>query len=195
MDIMRVRRLALFAVTAVALVLVWPTLAGVYSEAGDTFALSPWWLGAIVAAVVVQMAANFELHRILLRTPRWLDVGAPLLVGNAASHLAPGGSAVGAGVQVRMMTAAGLPMTRVLTAAGAVTMIGSVSGLVVLPILVLIGSAAGSDIDPGLVTAMWLGAAALVVILFAVVTIARRDGAWRAMARVIIPHSQLGREP
>ncbi len=182
---MRLRRLAFAVVTIAALVVVWPTLTSVYSAAGDTFALSPWWLGAIVLAVVVQLAANFELHRIVLRTPRWLDVGAPILVGNAASHLAPGGSAVGAGVEVRMMTAAGFPLARVLTSIGAITMIGTVSGLVILPLLVLVASAAGSNVDADLVAGMWIGAAVLLLFLVGLLALARRDASWRFVARLV----------
>jgi hypothetical protein len=48
------RRVLLLLVTAAALVLVSPGLVDVYSEVGDTVALSRWWLGAIVAVVALQ---------------------------------------------------------------------------------------------------------------------------------------------
>ena len=190
------RRWLLLAVTALALVFVWPVLARVYGELGDALALSPWWLIAIVAAVTVQMLANWELHRIILRTDKWFDIGASQLAGNAASHLLPGGNAIGAGVQVRMMSAAGFSMTRTLTALGAVSVVGAVSGLVVLPIIVLIASALGSDVDAGLIGAMWAGAAALFIVLIAITVGVVRDGPWRWLARIISSvQRRLRREP
>lgn len=183
MECMSRRRLLLVAVTTIALVAVSPVLIGVYSELGDTLSLSPWWLLAVVGAVTVQMTASIELQRIVLRTAKRLDVGAPFLAGNAVSHLAPGGNAVGAGVQLRMLTIAGFSATQAVTALGAIAMINVVSGLVVLPMIVLVASAAGSSIDPSLVAAMWTGAAVLVVVLATILTIARHDGPWRLIAR------------
>ena len=84
-----------------------------------------------------QLVAFWELHRIVLRTDRWFDVAVPHLVGNAASHVAPGGSAVGAGVQARLMTTAGFSLARTMTAFGAIAIIGGVANYVVLPLVVL----------------------------------------------------------
>jgi uncharacterized protein (TIRG00374 family) len=130
------------------------------------------------------MIANWELHRIILRTSKWFDIAAPQLVSNAASHLLPGGNAIGAGVQVRMMTTAGFAVPRVVTALGAVSAIGTVSGFVVLPLVVLAASAGGTRIDPSLLTAMWLGTALLLALLIALVVLAIRDQPWHWIAGV-----------
>jgi uncharacterized protein (TIRG00374 family) len=179
---MRVRRLLFAAAMVVTLVLMWPVLASVYSEAGRTLTLSPSWSVAIVGAVAAQMVANWELQRIILRTPKWLDVAAPQLVGNAASHLLPAGNAIGAGLHVQMLTAAGFPATTAVSSLGAVTVIGAITGLVLLPLIVLAASAAGSSIDPGLVRGMWVGAVALLVILATVVVLFSRDRPWQWIA-------------
>ena len=120
MEAVSARRWLMVAVSLAALVLVWPVLARVYGEAGDALTLSPLWLLAIVAAVAVQMLANWELHRLVLRTDNRFDIGASQLAGNAASHLLPGGNAIGAGVHIRMMTVAGFSVTRTVAALGAV---------------------------------------------------------------------------
>ncbi len=133
--------------------------------------------------VSIQMTSNWELERIFLRTSRWFDVAAPQLAGNAASHLFPGGNAVGAGVQVRMLTTAGFPITRVVTSLGAYSILSSVAGFVVLPFVVLVASAAGSTIDGRLLAAMWAGSALLLVALAALVIVVRRDGPWARVAR------------
>jgi len=185
MDAMRGRRLVMTLVSVVALVLVSPVLVRVYSELGDALQLSPWWLLAIVIAVTVQLFANWELHRIILRTDNRSDIAAAQLAGNAASHLFPGGNAIGAGVHLRMMSGAGFSMTRTATALGAVSVIGAVSGLIVLPIIVLVASALGSDVDPTLVGGMWAGAGGLLVVLIAMAIAITRDGPWRWLARMI----------
>jgi uncharacterized protein (TIRG00374 family) len=182
---MGLRRVLLFAVTGIALVLVWPALSSVYGEVGTIADISRWWLLAIVVVVLLQMVANWELYRIVLRTLKWFDVGAPQLASNAASHLLPGGNAIGTGIQVRMLTTAGFPITRVVPALGAASVLGTVAGFVVLPLVVLVASAAGSNIDSNLVAAMWIGAALLLVALLAVVAAAASDRPWHWVARAI----------
>ncbi|MEY2434267.1 MAG: putative heme transporter [Acidimicrobiaceae bacterium] len=182
---MTVRRLVMLGVTLVALVVVWPTLTRVYSELGDTVALPSGWLTAIGVVVAVQMIANWQLYRIILRTPRWFDVAAPQLVSNSASHLLPGGNAIGPGIQVRMMTIAGFPMANTVTALGAASVIGTVAGFVVLPVVVLAASATGSKIDSSLILAMWVGAALLMALLIATVAMVSRERPWHWVARGI----------
>jgi uncharacterized protein (TIRG00374 family) len=171
-------------VTAGALVLVWPTLSSVYGEVGTIDDVSPGWLAAIVAVVALQMVANWELLRIALRSSKWFDIATPQLASNAASHLLPGGNAIGAGLQVRMLTTAGFAVPRIVTGLGAVGVIGTVSGFVVLPLVVLAASAAGTKIDSGLLAAMWLGAAVLLLLLIGLVIATQRDRPWQWIAAV-----------
>jgi uncharacterized protein (TIRG00374 family) len=192
---MGLRRLLLLAVTIVALVLVWPALASVYGEVGTIARVSPWWLAAIGTVVVLQMVANWELYRIVMRTSRWFDIAAPQLAGNAASHLLPGGNAIGAGIHVRMLRTAGFARSQIVPALGAASVLGTVAGFIALPVVVLAASAAGSHIEPSLVAAMWIGAALLTVLLIALVAIAARDRPWRWVAvAVAAGRSRLGRE-
>lgn len=180
---MTVRRGLVLLVTAVALAVMWPTLSSVYGEVGTITKISRWWIVAITIAVALQMVANWELYRIVLRTSKWFDVAAPQLAGNAASHLLPGGNAIGAGIQVRMLTTAGFSIERIVPALGATSVLGTVAGFVVLPFVVLVASAAGSHIEPRLVAAMWIGAALLLVALVGVVAAAASDRPWKWIAR------------
>lgn len=181
----RWRRLLLPLVTVVALVLVAPVLVDVYSSLDEIGSLGLGWKVAMVVASAAQLVAFWELHRIVLRTDRWFDVAVPHLVGNAASHVAPGGSAVGAGVQARLMTTAGFSLTRTMTAFGAIAIIGGVANYVVLPLVVLGASAAGSKIDAGLISAMWVGAVVLAALLVGAVAVVLRDAPWRQLARAV----------
>ncbi|HEY2813322.1 MAG TPA: lysylphosphatidylglycerol synthase transmembrane domain-containing protein [Acidimicrobiales bacterium] len=179
------RRLLLPVVTVIGLILVAPVLIDVYSSVGDITNLGVGWQLAMIAATVAQLTAFWELHRIVMRTDRWFDVAVPHLVGNAASHLAPGGGPVGAGIQTRMMTTAGFSVARVVTALGAITIVSSVANFVVLPLFVLAASVVGSDVDAHLVAAMWFGALLLAVALVLAVVVILRDGPWRRLSHVL----------
>jgi uncharacterized protein (TIRG00374 family) len=139
----------------------------------------------MVAASAAQLIAIWELQRIVLRTDRWFDVAAPQLAGNAASHTVPGGSAVGAGVQARLMTTVGFSLARVMTGFGAIAILGGVANYVVLPLVVLVASATGSNIDTRLISAMWIGAAILAASLLGAVVVILRDAPWRHLARLV----------
>jgi uncharacterized membrane protein YbhN (UPF0104 family) len=171
--------------TVVGLVLVAPVLVEVYGSVGDITDLGAGWLIAMVLATAGQLVAYWELHRIVLRTDRWFDVAVPHLVGNAASHVVPGGGPVGAGIQARMMTTAGFGVARTMTGLGAITIIGAVANFVVLPLFVLAAAAAGSAVDARLIDAMWLGAAILAAALVLTVVFILRDAPWRRLARLL----------
>ncbi|MGI8663041.1 MAG: lysylphosphatidylglycerol synthase transmembrane domain-containing protein [Acidimicrobiales bacterium] len=181
----RRRRVLGFAVSAVVLVLVAPTLASVYGQLGTSVRLPPLWLAAIVVATALQFLSTWTLQRIVLRTDRWLDVAAPELVGNACSHLLPAGSAAGAGVQLRLLTDAGFPLPQALTSLSVTSLLSTAAGLVVLPFIVLAATAAGSHVESRLVAPMWAGAALLAAILAALMFAVGRDRPWRVVAGVV----------
>jgi uncharacterized protein (TIRG00374 family) len=191
----RRRRLIGLGVSALVLVLVAPTLVSIYSEAGATARLPVRWLLAIVGAAGLQFLSMWTLQRIVLRTDRWLDVAAPELVGNAASHLLPAGNAAGAGVQLRLLTDAGFPLTTAVTSLGAASILSTAAGYVVLPLFVLLATAAGSDVESSLLAAMWAGAAILAALLVVLVLLLRRDRPWRVVAGVITWVQERRRQP
>ena len=179
------RRLVVPVVTVVALVLVAPILVRVYERVPDVITLGPAWLVAIAVLIVLHFVTAWALYRVALRTEGWFDVASSQLASNATSHVAPAGSAVGAGMQLRMLTIAGFPASRAATAIGATSILGTVSGYVVLPLVVLVGSVLGSSVEPQLIGAMWLGAAVLTALLVGVFFLFVRDGPWRWAARVV----------
>ena len=179
------RQLVLLGATAAALVLVSPVLAKVYGHAGDALALRPLWLALIGALIVSHFLCVWALQRLILRTSNRFDVATSQLAANATSHVAPAGSAVGAGIQLRMLTLAGFPVSRVATALAASTVLGAVAGYIVLPLTVLAASAAGGDIPARLVTAMWSATGFLAALLLVAVVLAVRDGPWRRIAGLV----------
>jgi uncharacterized protein (TIRG00374 family) len=71
------------------------------------------------------------------------------------------------------------------TALSVVTLLGTVAGLVVLPLVVLVATAAGSSVDARLTGAMWLGAGTLAAVLGSAVWALRRDASWRRLAAAV----------
>src|ERR1700759_3053462 len=67
--------------------------------------LNPWWLFAAIGAEIAHFACTFALQRLALRTKAWFSVITSTLAGNAITLIMPGGAAVGAAVQFRMLAA------------------------------------------------------------------------------------------
>jgi uncharacterized protein (TIRG00374 family) len=172
-------------VTVAALVLVFPVLRRVYRRIPDVVTLGPGWLMAIGAMIVVHFVAAWALYRVVLATSGWFDIATSQLASNAASHVAPAGSAVGAGLQLRMLTIAGFPTSQAASALGVTTVLGSIAGYIVLPLVVVVASLFGSSVAPRLIQAMWFAAAVLTVALAGVLVLAVRDGPWRWIAAAV----------
>jgi uncharacterized protein (TIRG00374 family) len=103
-----------------------PALAVVYTSVGDVVNLNPLWLAFIISSEATSFVCMWYLMRLVIRTSAWRDVARAQLVGNAVSHVVPGGAATGAAVQMRMLTVSGvdrgaavsgLPVVGLLTAA------------------------------------------------------------------------------
>jgi uncharacterized protein (TIRG00374 family) len=140
---------------------------------------------AIAAMIVAHFASVWALYRVILRTSNRFDIATSQLAANATSHVAPAGSAVGAGIQLRMLTIAGFPVSRAATALAAAAVVGTVAGYIVLPFGVLVASAAGGGVPHRLVGAMWSAAAVLAVLLGGALIIAIRDRPWRWAGGVV----------
>jgi uncharacterized protein (TIRG00374 family) len=104
-----VRTVFWLAVTAVSLYLVAPSIVEVLGSWDDLDELSPAWLGLMVALQAGVLACVWALQRLAMRAPAWPPVITSQLAGNALSKVAPGGGAMGAALQYRMLVQAGLP--------------------------------------------------------------------------------------
>ncbi|HEY5105003.1 MAG TPA: lysylphosphatidylglycerol synthase domain-containing protein, partial [Acidimicrobiales bacterium] len=140
-----------------------PALVRVISSWPKLLSLEPWWL---VAAVLCEAASFFcamALLRLALRTKSWFAVVTAGLAGNAVTNTLPGGDAVGASVQYRMLAGSGIDTVQ--AASGlAVTSIIGIAGLFSLPIFALPVLFGGAT-SPGLVHAGELGGIGFVLIV------------------------------
>jgi uncharacterized protein (TIRG00374 family) len=99
--------------TAISLYLVAPSLLDVLGSSQDLRKLGPLWLVAMAVLQALSLASLWALQRLAIRTRRWRPVVTSQLAGNAMSKIAPGGGAVGAAVQYRMLVDTGMDRTRV----------------------------------------------------------------------------------
>src|SRR5436190_14804631 len=102
----------------------------------------------MVAAQAASIVCLWWLQRIAMQRPPWYAVATSQLAGNGMSKVAPGGGAVGAALQYRMLVQAGVDRTRAvsgLTAANLLTL-GIVLALPVLATPALVTGAADRDL-------------------------------------------------
>ena len=108
----------------VSLYLVFPSLTDVLSSADDAAGLGVGWLAAMAGAQAIALLCLSALQHIALRVASWFAVITSQLAGNAMAKVAPGGGAVGAALQYRMLAQSGVERPRIvgaLTAANLMT--------------------------------------------------------------------------
>src|SRR5215217_1639847 len=111
------------AITGVSLYLVAPSLLDVLDSWRDVGRLNPKWLPAMLLAQVASFACLWELQRLALHGAPWGPVITSQLAGNALAKVAPGGGAVGATLQYRMLVESGLRRGETVTAITAVNVL------------------------------------------------------------------------
>jgi uncharacterized protein (TIRG00374 family) len=156
-----VKHAAMVAIAGVAIYLVFPTITEVLASWPRLSTLDPWWIGAAIAAEVAHFACTIALQRLALRTRAWFPVVTSQLAGNAISLIMPGGAAVGAAVQFRMLAVGGLDTGPTVSGLAGVSLLG-VGGLLLLPAIALPVILAGAPTSRGLLNTAILGAAAFV---------------------------------
>jgi uncharacterized protein (TIRG00374 family) len=120
-----VRTVAWLSVTAVSLYLVAPALLDTLASWRDISQVGPAWLAAMTLLQGASVLCLWWLQRIAMRGAEWYAVATSQLAGNGMSKIAPGGGAVGAALQYRMLVQAGLARPRAvsgLTAANLLTL-------------------------------------------------------------------------
>src|ERR1700748_1089856 len=154
-------RAALAVVAGIAIYLVFPAITEVLASWPRLSTLNPWWLIAAIAAEIAHFACTFGLQRLALRTKAWFSVITSTLAGNAITLIMPGGAAVGAAVQFRMLATSGMDTTETVGGLASFSLLG-VGGLLALPVFALPVILIGAPVDRGLERAAFLGAAGVV---------------------------------
>jgi uncharacterized protein (TIRG00374 family) len=135
-------------VTGVSLYLVFPSLVEVFGSWRDITRFSLASLAAMAGLQAASLGCLWVLQRLALRAPRWRPVIASQLAGNALAKVAPGGGALGAALQYRMLVRSGLPGPATATALTAVNLLvfGVVLALPVLAVPALLRGGIGKSL-------------------------------------------------
>ena len=155
------KRAVVVAVTGITIYLVFPALTEVFASWPRLSTLHPSWFILAVAFQVAHFICTFALQRLALRTKAWFPVVTSLLAGNAITLIMPGGAAVGAAVQFRMLETSGRDTSSTVGGLAAFSLLG-VGGLLALPAFALPVILFGAPVNRGLVNAAILGAAGFV---------------------------------
>jgi hypothetical protein len=160
-----VRMLAWLAVTAVSLYLVAPSVLDTLASWHDVTELTPGWLPVMLGLQAVSTVALWWLQRIATQRAPWYAVATSQLASNAMAKIAPGGGAVGAALQYRMLVQAGLPRARAISGLTAANLL-TLAIVLALPVLAVPALVRGA-VDRSLVEGA-LGGLAVFAVLFAV---------------------------
>ena len=152
-----VKRAMLVMIAGLCIYLVFPAITEVFASWPRLSTLDPRWFALAVGAEVAHFICTFALQRLALRTKAWFPVITSQLAGNAISLIMPGGAAVGAAVQFRMLATSGRNTDSTVGGLAAFSLLG-VGGLLALPLFALPVILFGAPASRGLVNAAILGA-------------------------------------
>jgi uncharacterized protein (TIRG00374 family) len=158
-----VRSVFWLGVTGVSLYLVAPALIETFGSWESLSELSPGWVAVMVVLQAGAVVCLWWLQRTAMQRPKWRAVATSQLAGNGMSKVVPGGGAVGAAVQCRMLVQSGVPRATAvagLTAANILTL-AIVLALPVLAVPALVRGAVNRSL-----TEAALGGLGLFVVLF-----------------------------
>jgi putative heme transporter len=165
----RIRRMAFWLVlTGVSLYLVAPTLLETLGSWRSLEEIGIYWFPAMAALQATTLGCLWELQRLALHMRRWRPVIASQLAGNALAKVAPGGGAMGAALQYKMLVQAGVEGPRTVSALTAVNLL-TFAVVLALPVFAIPAFVRGS-VSRNLVE-VTLGGLAVFVLVAAV-------GAW-----------------
>jgi uncharacterized membrane protein YbhN (UPF0104 family) len=158
--------------------------------------VNPVWFVVMAGLEVASFACMWLLIGLCLRSSRYFLIGTSQLAGNSISRTLPGGAAVGAATQYRLLVGGGMDAPRIATGLTAVSLI-NVATLFALPVLSLPAILGGVAVDRGLARAAWLGVGAFVLLVGggAVLLLADRPIAWTARRVERIHNAVLRRRP
>ena len=171
------------AVTGVSIYLVFPSLVDVFGSWRDITRFSWWSLLAMAGLQLASLACLWALQHVALRATRWRPVITSQLAGNALAKIAPGGGALGAALQYRMLVQAGIERGRAvagLTAANLLTF----AVVLALPVLVAPAVIRGG-VPRSLVEGTLIGLVAFGVLVAVGVAVLALDGPLAWIGRVV----------
>jgi uncharacterized protein (TIRG00374 family) len=177
------RRIFWLVITCISLYLVAPSVLDVLGSWHDVQRLSPAWLLVMLACQSAAIGSLWVLQHLAIQPSTWPAVVSSQLAGNALAKIAPGGGAVGAALQYRMLRAADVPGNAAVSGLTA-TNILTFFVVLALPVLALPALIHGS-VDRTLVEAAVAGVVVFILLGTVVALLLTRDSALRFVGRVV----------
>ena len=106
------KRAVVVLIAGVSIYLVFPAITEVLASWPRLSTLDPRWFAVAIGAEIAHFSCTFALQRLALRTRAWFPVITSQLAGNAVTLIMPGGAAVGAALQFRMLATSGRRLQR-----------------------------------------------------------------------------------
>lgn len=148
--------------TGISLYLVAPSLLDVLGSWRDVSKFEPAWLLAMLVLQGASLGCLWFLQRLALRPVAFAPVITSQLAGNALAKIAPGGGALGAALQYRMLVQAGVAREK---AVGGLTVVNLLTFAMVLALPVLtIPTLLRGGVDENLVEVAAIGLAVFVLL-------------------------------
>ena len=151
------------AVTGVSLYLVAPSVVEVAGSWRGLKDIAPIWFAAMALLQVLAVACLWGVQRTALNDPPWPPVVTSQLAGSALAKVAPGGGAMGAALQYRMLVESEVDRGRAVSGLTAVNLL-TFAVVLALPVLAVPAFIRGS-VDRDLVEATVIGVAVFAVLL------------------------------
>ena len=149
-------RLVFLLFSAVTLYLLLPKVLDVLDAWTELQSISWPWFVVMLGFEVGSFACMWWLIRIALPQTDWFTASTSQMAGAAVTKAVPGGAAIGAALQFRMLAASGVRMGTAGSTMAA-TSIVSTATLFALPVVALMMSFVGAPIPQGLVLVAWAG--------------------------------------
>jgi uncharacterized protein (TIRG00374 family) len=171
------------AITGISLYLVAPSVLDVLGSWRNIERFSPAWLVVTLACQAAAMASLCALQHLAIPGSSWSAIVSSQQAGNGLAKIAPGGGAIGAALQYRMLVAARVPGSAAVSGLTA-TNILTFAVVLALPVLALPTLIRGS-VDRTLVEAAVAGIVVFIALGAVVALILARDGPLRFIGRVV----------
>ena len=189
-------RIVALVLALIGLYVVWPSLVAVFGSFDELKHVNPAWFFVMAGLEVGSFVCIWALIGICLSSSRYFLIGTSQLAGNAITKTVPGGAAVGAATQYRLLVGGGMDSARIATGLTAASLINTAT-LFALPVLSLPAILGGVAVDRGLARAAWLGVGAFVLLVGggAVLLLANRPIEWTGRTIERIHNAVLRRRP
>jgi uncharacterized protein (TIRG00374 family) len=180
----KLRRTALWlGITGVSLYLVAPSLLDLLSSWRQLKDIDPLWFPLMAGLMAASLGCLWWLQKLALPSAPISGVIDSQLAGNALSKIAPGGGAVGAGLQFKMLVERGVERGRAVTAITAVNLL-TFGVILALPVLALPALLTGGTNDE-LQHVGLISLAVFVLLAVAATVLLSRDAVLRGAGRAV----------